>query len=433
MKFYESLTHLPALLLSELEEAQNKEPIHALLLDVSKISDEDFKSQYPLLKEHPFLPHVYYYDKDTYDFGKSWLYDAGVISIQDPAAMLVPFYLAPSSNETVLDLCAAPGGKTIFASLLMHQQGTILCNDLSYPRAKNLSQNIERMGLRNCIVTSDDFSKVYHSFEGMFDKIILDAPCSGSAMFRKDELAEKDWSEEKVHRCALIQQQLLEIAYAMLKPGGRIIYSTCSFSYEENEGNVLSFLASHKDMSPIAVDSHDCFYHPSGLIESVYLFPHLYQGEGQFFCLMEKEATRAPVFARQDKQKPLHVSPVLLELVEKAGLKDFSISKRGQNYYGIKNPLPVEGLHVLRYGVELGNEDKYFMPAHALARASSSALSLPLTKEQAFAYFSGETFSIEAPNGFHVVSYQNCPLGWVKVVEKTAKNHYPKGLRYRYK
>lgn len=433
MDFYDSLKHLPRACVKSLQEAQNKEPVHALLLNASKIADEDFIKFFPLVRNHPFIPHVYYYDKAVYDFGKSWLYDAGAISIQDPAAMLVPYYLDPKPGEKVLDLCAAPGGKTIFASLLMRQQGTILSNDLSYPRAKNLSQNVERMGLRNIIVSSDDFSLVYGGFAGFFDKIILDAPCSGSAMFRKDDESKADWSEEKVARCASIQNNLLEIVYACLKPGGRIVYSTCSFSYEENEGNLLAFLKAHPDMKPIPVENRESYHHPESLKEAVYLFPHLYEGEGQFFCLLEKEDTHASDFNHSLKKKPVHVDPLLTDLIKQFHFENMNVVQRGKAFYCLENPLPIDGLHLLRYGVELGTLDKRFEPSHAFARSVDPSTCIPLNKKEAYAYLSGETFPLDAENGYQVVSFHSCPLGWVKVVDGQAKNHYPKGLRYHYK
>lgn len=431
MDFYESLTHFDQSLVEELKAAQNLDPVHALLLNHHKISDEPFTKAFPHVKSHPFIPHVYYYDKNEYDFGKTWLYDAGVISIQDPAAMVAPFLLNPKPKERVLDLCAAPGGKTIFSSLLMEQEGVIVSNDISYPRAKNLSQNIERMGLSNCIVTSDDFEPIYTRFAGFFDKILLDAPCSGSAMFRKDLAELHDWSKEKVLRCAAIQSRLLEIAYTCLKKGGKLLYSTCSFSKEENEDQILAFLKGHEDMKVCKVEERTGYFHPESLKESIYLFPHLYQGEGQFVVLLEKEGEEKASF--NPKRKPVKIDSVLATLIQEVGIKEEDIVLRNGVYSSIKEKMDVSPLHLLRYGVELGIEDKRFIPSHAFARAYPSSCCIPLNSTQVKAYLNGETFTLKCKDGYHVVSFASCPLGWVKVSGEVAKNHYPKGLRYRYK
>ena len=289
------------------------------------------------------------------------------------------------------------------------------------------------MGLRNVIVTSDDFAKIHARFAGFFDKILLDAPCSGSAMFRKDELSREDWSKEKVARCAAIQRDLLEYAYTMLKPGGKLIYSTCSFSEEENEANVLSFLRDHNDMKPVYVEDRASFYHPEALKASVYLFPHRYEGEGQFFVLLRKDGDAQQVSFTKKKEKLSALDPLLISLMDEAHINGLHIIEKNHFLYGHEVDFDPSSLHVLRYGVELGENEKRFVPSHAFARAFDPACCIGIDKDDAKRYFSGETFQLKVNDGYHVVSYGGCPLGWVKVVQGVAKNHYPKGLRHQYK
>jgi len=202
---------------------------HCLILNPKKMGDEEFLKRYPLCVRHPFMPHAFYYKKEVYNLGDDILYEDGVYSIEDAAAMMPVYFLAPEKDDIVLDICAAPGGKSIAASILMEDCGTVVSNDISYPRAKAMSQNVERMGRGNIIVASNDFVFSHIHFAGTFDKIIVDAPCSGSAMMRKNPESKADWRFEKVKSCLKRQLEILELAYSMLKNGGTISYSTCSF------------------------------------------------------------------------------------------------------------------------------------------------------------------------------------------------------------
>ena len=204
------LAHYSRDFVDKLLKSLQGDPLHCLVLNPSKIKDQELLERIPSLSPHPFIPHSYFYSKKDWEAGKSLFYDLGCFSIQDASAMMVPFFLNPLPGETVLDFCAAPGGKTIFMSLNMEQKGLVVANDLSFPRAKALSQNVERMGLGNVAVISDNLAKKKGQWTEAFDKILLDAPCSGSAMFRKDEEAKRSWSMDKVLRCASIQKELLD-------------------------------------------------------------------------------------------------------------------------------------------------------------------------------------------------------------------------------
>ena len=253
------LTHLKRYLsdeeIEQLFDSLNETDKHALLLNTDKLSEEKLLNIYPHLVKHPIVKNGYLYDKNEYQLGKSVLHELGAFYLQEPSAMLVSYLLQPEKDSLLLDLCAAPGGKTVQASLLMNNTGLIVSNDLSFPRAKIIKENSERMGLSNLLIVSNDFSKISHKYQNYFDSIILDAPCSGSGMFRKNDLVKDDWSINKVYKFACIQKELITYAYSMLKPGGKLIYSTCSFSYEEDE-EVIEHLLSNFDAEIIPFASN---------------------------------------------------------------------------------------------------------------------------------------------------------------------------------
>ncbi|MDY5440937.1 MAG: SAM-dependent methyltransferase [Candidatus Enteromonas sp.] len=415
-----------ALLLHALEGT----PSHCLVLQTKKMSDETLLSLYPRLSPHPFVPHAYYYKKEEYDFGKSLLYDAGVISIQDASSMMVPFLLDPKPGERILDLCAAPGGKSILASLLMNDEGVILANDISFPRAKAMSSNVERMGRGNIIVNSSDFSFSATEYAGYFDKIILDAPCSGSAMFRKNPQAKEEWSPSKLRRCVKAQRELLEIASTMLAPGGVLAYSTCSFSYEENEENILWFLERHPEFSmKLAPIDSPLFFHSKTLKETIHFFPHRFDGEGQFLALLQKDGI---LFHQPERKSPCPLEGKFSGFLKEYGLENRHNFALRDKFYSLTEPFRFSHLNTLRAGVKLFELRDIFLPDHALARYLTSEYSLPLSSDQARQYLRGETFPLEKNDGFYIVSYCDLNLGWIKVTKGVAKNHYPKGLRRDY-
>lgn len=399
---------------------------HALLLNTKKMSDEEFLRRYPDVQKHPYVPHAYLYDPSIHDFGKNILYDNGVFSIQDAAAMMVTYFLKPEEDDVVLDMCAAPGGKAIGASLHMNDKGVVIANDISYPRAKNMSQNIERMGRGNIICASNDFIFSYVHFQDTFDKIIVDAPCSGSMMFRKDEKARADWDYKKVKSNARKQIELLGLAYKMLKPGGTLAYSTCSFSYEEDIGTIKTFLLKSPEAIPVKLEDDPSFYHHPDLPEAVFLWPDRFVGEGQFIALLRKPGT-------------LEKTPkkVVQNLKYERFLSDYGLEERSNEimrgkFYSLYQSFDVSHLNILRYGVKLFEMRDIFIPDHHLAHFLTPNYSLPVSFHDAQAYIAGETFETNQPDGFHLISYDHQNLGFIKAVNGIAKNHYPKGLRRKW-
>lgn len=400
--------------ISSLLDSLEKERVHGVFLNVDKISDEEFSALCPNAKKHPFLKHCYLYKKDEYDLGKSYLYEAGALSIQDPSSMMPAFFLNPPKGSLVLDMCASPGGKTVNLSFMVGREGLVLSNDLSYPRAQSLSNNIERMGLSNVIVTSGDYASF--PFSTLFPYILLDAPCSGSAMFRKNELAKQDWTYKKVLFCKKEQTRLLEASYSLLMEGGYLLYSTCSFSYEENEEAILEFLSRHSDMEAISLPSSPLFFRSKALPEAIHFLPHIFEGEGQFACLLHKKGVLDMGNIKKQKLKP-------------SILPGYSEFKHGDFTYAVPcMPLLPKGLSLLRAGIAIKEEGSYFPPL-SYARHLDSDSSIKLTKEEASAYLQGLSFKKRGPYGFNAVSYNGLNLGYGKIVDGVLKNHYPKGLR----
>lgn len=425
MDFRTSLiNHLPQSEVdSLLESIETGKVTHCLLLNVKKMSDEEFVRRYPNVVKHPFVEHAYYYDKDEYEFGKSLLYDDGVFSIEDASAMMVVHFLKPEEDDIILDMCAAPGGKSIGASLAMNDNGVIISNDISYPRAKAMSQNVERMGRGNMIVASNDFIFSHVYFANTFDKIILDAPCSGSAMMRKNALAKSDWKPEKVKTNSRKQLELLDLAYGMLKEGGTLAYSTCSFSYEEDEGVINTFKNMHPEIELINIPDDPSFVRGIDLPEAVRLHPNHFKGEGQFICLFKKPGTLVKT------KKEILSNERYKTFINQYGLENRSNEMMRNKFYSLSQHFDVSHLNILRYGVKLFEMRNIYIPDHHLTHFLAPSFSIAISYEDAKAYIHGDTFPLERPDNFYIVSYDNQNLGYVKVTQGVAKNHYPKGLR----
>jgi 16S rRNA C967 or C1407 C5-methylase (RsmB/RsmF family)/NOL1/NOP2/fmu family ribosome biogenesis protein len=396
---------------------------HCVLLNDKKMSDQEFLKRYPHCRKHPFVEHAFYYDKDEYELGKNILYDNGVFSIEDASAMMVNYFLAPKPEDIILDFCAAPGGKSIGASLMMKDQGVVVANDISYPRAKAMSQNVERMGRGNIIVASNDFVFSHIHFHNTFDKIIVDAPCSGSAMMRKSPEEKADWRYEKVKSNAKKQLEILELAYDMLKEGGTLSYSTCSFSYEEDEATILAFKALHPEIQLIALPQDPSFYRTSALPEAVHLFPSHFEGEGQFICLFKKPGVLVPT------PKKILSNDHYKDFLKEYGLSERSNEMMRQKFYSLSRYFDVSHLNILRYGVKLFEMREIYIPDHHLAHFLTPDYSIPVTLQEAKAYIHGDTFPLAKPDGFYIISYDQQNMGFVKATQGVAKNHYPKGLR----
>ena len=420
----------------ELIEALDKEKTNSLILNTKKITNQKFIEKFPKVIPHPFLENVYYYSKKDYEFGKSFLFDNGAYYIMDASSLLVSKYLEIEDGDNVLDMCAAPGGKSISLCLEnLDKNFEIIANDISYKRSLELSKNIEHLGLSNVIVTSNNLSQIYKNYKEKFNKIILDAPCSGSAMFRKNDLAKSDWAIEKVNACALLQKELLEEAIYMLEDGGLISYSTCSFSYEENEEVILSVIQNHPEISLVKIEENPKFYRTKELPEAIHLFPNLYDGEGQFICILKKRESNI-------KNKKLNSKTVFKNEFEKSILKNdfekvnlnFKFQKSINNtIYLYNNELDLKHFNVIRCGLEIGSTNKkLFIPSFHLAHFLYSENSIAIDENEMKKYIHGEEIKkdLNLEKGFYVVSFEGINLGFVKYSNGVLKNYYPKGLRH---
>ena len=430
MNFKEHLkTYLDEKTINLLIDSLDLERTNSLVLNTKKISKTEFVTQFPNIETHPFLDNVFYYDKKEYEFGKNYLFDNGAYYIMDAASMIVSEILPIKENDLVLDMCAAPGGKSIYLSL-KNDNFNLISNDISHERCLKMSSNIEKLGLDNVIITNYDFLKDTSSyFNNKFDKIILDAPCSGSAMFRKNELAKFDWNIKKVNFLSETQTNLINKAYDMLKNDGYIVYSTCSFSYEENEKIILDFLKIHQDMETIHIFENNSFYRSEILNDAIHLFPCFYKGEGQFICLLHKKDGSSTSFKERKD-----VIKVNKELINKYNLDFKYYFNFNNSIYGSNINIDLNKIPLIRYGVQLFEigKNNIITPTFNLAHYLKSSNTISLDEKEFKDYIKGLQINkkICLNNDFYIVSYKNINLGYIKYINGNLKNYYPKGLRH---
>lgn len=413
-------TYLDKKNISELKKALSEEQIFSsLIIDEEKISREEILHLYPSIKPHPLVKNVFLFNKKELDLGKSLLFEIGAFYIFEPCSSLVGHFLSPQEDDIILDLAASPGGKCIHTSFLMHNKGQIIANEISSSRAKILSSNVEKYGRKNITVTSANSKQLLVLFKEYFSKIILDAPCSGSGMFRKENKMKDDWTIEKVISLAKLQKELILDAYDMLQKGGEMIYSTCSFSFEEDE-EVINYLLANRDAELIPLPHFEGEYR-SSLKESVHLLPHLFNGEGHFICKIKKPGMLEKKY-HFEKSSPKINLPLSGQ---------FYISGK-QDVYLTNYLLPLKNIRILRNGLKIGHYDKKigWVYDHALSRLNNNFLiKIALSKEEAIQYIYGLSITKNIDNGYVVLTYLGIPFALGKVTNHQIKNHYPKGLR----
>lgn len=394
-------------------------PYKGIRVNTLKISVSEFK------EISPFALEQVEWERDGFLIGeekpgRSVYHDAGLFYVQEPSAMCAAPLLEVKPGERVLDLCSAPGGKGTQLAQAMRGEGVLVLNEKVADRAKILLQNVERMGIVNAVVTNADPSELSERLEGYFDKVLVDAPCSGEGMLRKEAAAAENWSLSNVEMCAARQKKILESAAKLVTPGGMLVYSTCTFSEEEDERNAEWFVREFPQFE---------------LLSQRKIYPHREKGEGHFAALFrkcdgEKRRFRAwKPFA--DKKNVASWKEFEREFLKKSLCGEFLTF--GKNICFMPAELfSLDGLRVLRAGLLLGeNTGKRFEPAHALAMgADRNNLTkiADLDDEQVLRYLHGEELPARDLQGWCVAAYHGYPIGLAKNAG-ALKNHYPKGLR----
>ena len=420
----------------------------------------------------PWAENGYYYiPTDEMRPGKHPYHEAGVYYIQEASAMLPASLFPPSEGDRVLDLCAAPGGKSTQLAAFLNGSGLLVSNEIHPQRASILSQNIERMSIRNAVVTNHAPHELVPFFPCFFDKIVVDAPCSGEGMFRKEEQALTMWSRENVELCAERQKEILESAAMMLKPDGYLTYSTCTFAPEENEGVILHFLRNHPEFEVVEPKNKavlDCIEkefisrgdpewvnggeYAEQIKRTLRIFPYRADGEGHFAALLHKSAD-APLpsvkESRSDKKRKPSKNGRPQINIDSANklfeefIRDITDEELdgvpclfGEQLYLCPSdlPAPCNGLRTLRHGLHLGTivNGSRFEPSHALALAldiTKVKKSFTVDLDYSWSYLRGNVLPCGNEKGWYVITFGSFPLGWGKASGGMMKNHYPKGLR----
>lgn len=392
---------------------------------------------------------AYYFDENVRP-GKHPYHEMGLYYIQEPSAMSAAALLAPKPGMRVLDLCAAPGGKSTQLATYLGDSGLLVSNEINTQRSRILSQNIERMGIKNAIVTNEDSFVLASHFPGFFNAIQVDAPCSGEGMFRKLPEAIEQWSMENVAICAARQKEILDNAAVMLKPGGTIVYSTCTFSKEENEDVIEYFLEKHSDFT---------------LEEMERFWPHKVDGEGHFVAKLVRRGSvdtgfksdRQTKKIKNNKNRKNETKPALtkenMKLLSEfldetisddmaALIKNSRLVMFGEQLYRLPDmEVDIKGLKVQRAGLHIGEFKKQrFEPSHSLALVlklseAKNVVKLTCDNPQTIGFFNGQSVMLsdeqaaECKKGWALVCVDGYPAGWGKVNGTQVKNHYPKGLR----
>ena len=421
----------------EFLKSYEEDPRRSLRINTLKGSADDFLSLGLFdIKENDrvsFCPDGFYFEDD--EAGKHPLHNAGAYYIQEASAMSPVMELSPKPGERILDLCASPGGKSTQIASFLKNRGILISNEINGNRAKILSENIERMGIANALVISHDPTELPEHFEGFFDRILIDAPCSGEGMFRKNPEAIAEWSPENVRLCTERQHYILNEADKMLKAGGRLVYSTCTFNESEDEGSIETFLKEHPEYK---------------LLKKHKIWPHKEKGEGHFLAVLTKgeevfeEAADGAFpkggFVTGVKNKDIALfdefaaENLKLDIRKIYGETEGKFIFFGDELYIVPGDFPdMKGLKVLRSGLHLGTLKKNrFEPSHSLAlflKKGDAVRTSELSKEEAVNYLKGMTLNKEGKKGYHLLTHMGYSIGWGKLSGNIMKNHYPKGLR----
>ncbi len=437
--------------------ALENDPVSGLRVNTLKLSMEEFEriSPFPLGESIPWEASARLLPPAPLSAGLHPYHLAGLYYIQDPSAMAPAALLDPQPSERVLDLAAAPGGKTTHLACRMQGKGLLVANEIKDKRLGHLAMNVERWGAGNILVTNETPEHLADHFGATFDRVLVDAPCSGEGMFRKDMGARRDWSSEMVAGCAVRQRNILGVAEKLVRPGGVLMYSTCTFAPEEDEAVIASFLETHQDFSVVELPFFQGFepgrpdwlerggmgsVRASTLSGSRRLFPHRMSGDGHFVCLLKKTGSADGYhgFVTEWGQEMNRIQDALWESFRQnvlaVDLPAHRLRVQGERLYLVPEiGVDIGRLRMVHMGVWLGSfKTGRFEPAHPLAlylQASQVQRTLDLagSSREVNAYLRGETLNDPGPSGWLLVSVDGWPLGWGKRVQGVVKNHYPRG------
>ena len=436
---------------AEFDAALSSPPVRAIRVNKSKISPEEFEKIFEgKIKAIPYADGGYIPDVQS-GLGALAEHHAGMYYCQDPGAMATVSALDIKPDFKVLDTCSAPGGKSSQIADKLASGGFILSNEIVPKRAKIIVGNFERLGITNAMVTSIDTKEFPKMFRSYFDLVLCDAPCSGEGMFRKSDEALEDWSEENVLACAERQLSILENCASVVAPSGYLLYSTCTYSLEENEMVVDKFLSAHPEFS-IAEVSEELKsatvpgITPSGsprseLAKARRFYPHVSEGEGQFIALLKKEENfdELPTILYKDaaksptKQELNIIQSFLSENLD--SIPNGRIIKQGEGFALVMHGMPIPERSVFMPGVMLGEiRGKNFFPHHQLftsfGKLFKRKADLSGEPEKLYKYLRGEEIETDSKNsGYVAILYHGASLGGGKISSGKIKNHYPKGLR----
>ena len=452
--------------------ALNEPAVTGLRVNTLKISPPDFLKISPFpLTQLPWSPAGFRIEAHSTVPGKHPYHAAGLYYLQDPSAMAAAELLAPRPGERVLDLAAAPGGKTTHLAACMHNQGLLVANEIHPKRAWALAENLERCGVQQTLVLNETPERLADHFGAFFDRVLVDVPCSGEGMFRKSPEARQAWSPELVVGCAARQSAILEQAARLVRPGGWLAYTTCTFSIEENEAIICELLERRGGYEPADLSDHPLFAQgrpgwasnpmladnqdPSLRSALLRLWPHQNAAEGHFIALLHRksEASAEKRPSRPVKKTfnnpPWTEARATFDAFVKTNLEMSGKPWSGQRlalegsylYYQPEGLPDLDGLRLVHPGWWLGMLKKNrFEPSHALALATGvegdlqvsaqRCLDLPAHDPRVLAYLHGESLFQPGDNGWLLVSVDGFPLGWGKRTQGQVKNAYPRGLRW---
>lgn len=403
--------------------ALEEPPVKGIRLNPLKPTDGE--SHYGSDHQIPWADGGFYLPEDS-GAGVSILHAAGAFYIQEPGAMLPAAVLDARPGERILDLCAAPGGKSTQIGCSMRGQGMLVCNEPVPKRAQILSGNIERLGIPNAIVTCEWPDRLAARWPEAFDAVLVDAPCSGEGMFRRDPETRKEWTPEKAEGCAARQREILAAAARLVRPGGRLVYSTCTYNPAENEENALWFTDIFKTFHTESftlpgIDAPDGVYT---------CYPHRLKGEGQFAALFRREGT-GNANIPDDRSLPAPSKEELTAFTIVFPSFPKPTHKLGKTLVYMPELPDLQGVKVIRAGLHIGEiRGKTAVPDHAAALCfrAPEIQKTDLSPEEAVRFMAGETIPGNA-EGWTLMRYHGLAVGWGKGSDGMIKNHYPKGLR----